>query len=471
MKKRNDKIFILLLVIVIFFVMSWIVEGGMYNAGSFVSTGFKRIGLFDIVAVFHTAVMNKLTDIFYILAVGGSYGVLSQTKSYRKLVYKVASFIKGKEAIAMAIITLLMGAYTSIGSQILVLFCITPFIISVFLRTGQDRVTALNAGFGGMFIGFLGLTFGTYGVNYLNDATGLGIEEMLFTKIILFIIAYVLYNVFAILYMKKHKDSDGIKYDMFCPEELDETKVKKRKRTKIWPIIVFGIVSLITIMLGFISWVASFDVKFFDEFFTSMTSIKIGNISIFGDLLGSYLPAFGNWTFLIYGSFVMLVFTIIMAIIDKMNVDLFIKNFGMGVKKISKVAFIYVFAFTIACLANAYPWQNTIINSLFGDGTFNVFSVFIIVFISTILVGDPDILTAMFGTFIAASFVDNLAVSGLIWRVSSALALVIGPTSFLLLTALTYVDLPYVRWFKYVWKFVLSFAVVVLIMLSLMLYV
>lgn len=471
MKKRNDKIFILLLVVVLYFVMSWIVEGGMYSSGSFVSTGFSRIGFFDLIAVFHTAVMNKLTDIFYILAVGGSYGVLSQTKSYRKLVDKVASFIKGKEAIAMAIITLLMGAYTSIGSQILVLFCITPFIISVFLRTGQDRVTALNAGFGGMFIGFLGLTFGTYGVNYLNDATGLEIEEMLLTKVILFVIAYVLYNVFAILYMKGHKDSDGTKYDMFCPEKLDETKIKKRKRTKIWPIVVFGLISLATMCLGFISWTESFGVKFFSEFFTSMTNVKIGSISIFGDLLGSYLPAYGSWTFLIYGSFVILVLAIAVAIADKMSVDTFIKNFGEGIKKISKVAFIYVFAFTIACLANAYPWQNTIINSLFGDGTFNVFSLFIIVFIATILVSDPDILSAMFGSFIAVSFAENLATAGLIWRVASALALVIGPTSFLLLTALSYVDLPYSRWFKYIWKFVLSFAFITLIMLSVMLYV
>lgn len=471
MKKRNDKIVMMFIVLLVFLVMSWVVPGGMFNNGTFTTTGYTRLGLFDIIAVIYSAFYYKLKDLFYIFTVGGCYGILSQTKSYRKLVDKASFLIKGKEAVVFAVITLVMGVYVSLSSQILSLFWLTPFIITIFLRNGYDRLTALSAGFGGTFIGYLGLTFGTFGVTRLNELTGIGIQDWIWVKIAIFIAAYILYTIFAILYMVKTKKVDSIEYDLYHPLELDETKVKKRHKAKVWPLLIVFVISFLVVLLGYINWVSSFGIKVFDEFYTTLsTGFKVGEVPVFGSIMGSYMKAFGAWDDLLFGSFVILFATILIALFDKVKVNVFLSSFGEGAKKISKVAFIYGFAFIVVFLASSFPWQNTLINMLFGNGTFNVAILLIIGVIAQILVGDPDYLAYAFSSYLTVAFADNIVAAGLIWRLGSAIALIVGPTSFLLLTALTYLDVPYTKWLKYIWKFILSFVFIVMLILVIVIY-
>ncbi|MDE5888656.1 MAG: hypothetical protein K2H20_01405, partial [Bacilli bacterium] len=312
MKKKSDKVIILLIAILIFMVMSWIVEGGAYSSGQFASTGVSQIGLFDVFLAIYSAFFRMLPDILYILVVGGCYEVLSQTKGYQKMVDKVSNFIKGKESIALAVITLLMGLYTSITSHILVLICVAPFIVSVFLRNGKDRLTALSAGFGGLFLGYLGLTFGTYGIAYINSAMGLNTSNWIVQKFVIFIVAYILYVLFAILHMRKCKKVNEVKYDHFYTEELDETKVKRKNKTKVWPTALICIIGVLVLALGYIDWTTSFNIKTFAEFHTSFTGgFKVADVPVFGTIIGSYMNAFGEWTDLLYGSFIIVLLTAI----------------------------------------------------------------------------------------------------------------------------------------------------------------
>lgn len=472
MKKKNDKIKILLIAILIYFVMSWIMEGGMYSSGEYASVGMQRMGLFDIILVAYSAFMRVLPDIIYILCIGGFYGVLSQTKGYRKLVDKTVKLIKGKELIAFGVITLLMGAYTSITSQILALFCVVPFIITVFLKSGYSRLTAISAGFGGMFIGYLGLTVGTYGVTYLNDMTGLSVTDWLGNKIILFVIAYVLFNVFGMLYMKKHKKVDETKYDMFYAEELDETKIKKKKQAKVWPTITIIVLMILVIGLGYISWSESFGIKVFDTLHTSIYSgFKIADIPIFGSLIGTYMKAFGDWNDLLFGTFIVVVATGLLALVNKVNIDTMFSNYGTGMRRISRLAIIYGLAISLAFFAASYPWPNNIVNTLFGSGSFNIFIILVIAILAQIMLVDPDCFSEMYGSFLSITFTENIVAVGVLWRLGSGIAYLVGPTSFLLLMALTYLDVSYKDWIKYIWKFALAFLIVALLALTLIIYV
>ncbi len=472
MKKKNDKVVILLVIFLIYLVMSWIVEGGMYSSGKFTSLGVTPVGIYDLLLVVYSAFVRVLPDVIYLLVIGGAYSVLSKTRGYRKLVDKTANLIKGKEAIALVIVTLLMGAYTSVTSQILTLFCVSPFIVSVFLRNGKDRITAISAGFGGLFIGYLGLTFGTYGITYLNSVTGLEVSDWIITKVIVFAVAFILFNIFAILNMKKNADVNETKYDMFLTEELDETKVKKRKRTKVWPTAIVMLIGLIVIALGYVDWTESFGIKLFTEIHTSFSDgFKVADIPLFSTFIGSYMKAFGEWEDLLNASFVVLIVTGIISLINKVDIETLTTNFGKGMRKISRVAFIYVLAESVAFLIVTSPWPNTIINSLFGSGSFNIFIILLIAIIAQILLSDPNCFSEMFGSYLTLTFADNLIATGLIWRLGSAIAFIVGPTSFLLLSVLTYLDVPYSKWLKYIWKFVASFMLVVLLVLAVIIYV
>ena len=472
MKNKNDKIFILLLVVLVCLVMSWIVEAGVYNSGAFSNVGYYRAGIFDVFALILSALYYKRIELFYILLIGGCYGVLVQTKMYRKLVDIVSEKIKGKEIIVMVLITLLMGAYVSISSNLLALLFISPFIVTLFLRNGYDKITAVSAGFGGILIGYLGLTFGTAEATYLYDSTGVDIVDWIWVKAVIFLVAYILFNVFAILHMKKNESADEQESDMFCPEFLDETKVKKSKRTKLWPILIVSAIVLINILLGYIAWSDSFDVSFFTDLHTNFTNaFVVADVPIFYSMVGSYMTGFGEWDSLMFAMFFLFIGVVVIALVNKMTINNFARYFGRGMKKISKVAFIFGLSYIMLFMATSFPWQNTMLNAMFGDGKFNVVIILLVAIIAQIFIGDPSYSAYQFAPYLAATFGSSIIASTILWRLGTGLALVVGPTSFILLIILTYANVSYKDWLKYIWKFAFSFMLASLLIMAVVLYV
>ena len=247
MKNKKEKNNNNLLIFVMFFLgyalLSWIIGATTYQAGKLVDIGMYRAGLYDLVGVIVSGITYKIEDIIYILFVGGTYGVLSKTRSYKKIVQNLVDIVKGREALIFAIITLLMGLYTSISSNIITMFFLVPLIVTVFLKCGQDKVTAISAGFGGMFLGYLGQTVGTYAVTnvasaattpFLHDYLNVGVNDFIWTKLLVFLLGYVLYNLFAIIHIKKIKSSNDFANDIFLVDEEISTS-KKKDRVKIWP--------------------------------------------------------------------------------------------------------------------------------------------------------------------------------------------------------------------------------------------
>lgn len=473
MKKKSDKIILVIIVMLLMMVVSWFVPGGTFSSGTYVESGMTRAGIYELFYLIYYTLTNQsiAIDMVYILTIGGCYGVLSQTKSYAKLVDKTAKLIKGKEAIAMLVITFLMGAYISIANQLLLMFCVVPFIVTVFLRNGCKKLTAISAAFGGMFIGTIGLTYGTFGMNEINSMLATlpnPVDKLILLRVVIFFAAYILFNLFAILYMNKYERSaNGSKFDLLCPIEVDESKVAKRKKTKVWPTATIIVISLIVVMLAYINWMGSFDVIFFRELHARFeNALVIGDIPLLSTLLGGMIEAFGEYSELAFACFVFITMSLILALVNKTSIDNYIKNFGAGVKKVSKVAFIYGFTHVIVILLSQYTWPITFINALFGDGTFSIFSLLIIAIIGFTLCVDFESFGSAYGAYIIMTYMEDLASATLIWHLGAAIAAVFVPTSFLVLVALTYADVPYVKWLKYIWKFVASFMIIVFVILA-----
>jgi uncharacterized ion transporter superfamily protein YfcC len=472
MNRKNDKLIIVLISMAVFLIFSWVLKISSVDTAGFLTEGsIIRLGLFELISMIFYSFQREIDVVLFILMVGGSYGVLKNTKSYRKLVDNTSKLIKDKEHIAFAIVTLIMGLYVSISSELLVLFILVPFIVSVFLRRGLDNLTAVSAAFGGIFIGFLGQTFGTYGFKNLLDSTGVIYTDFIWQKWVIFGIAYILYNVFAIYHLTHTKRKDNTDDDMYCPEKLVENKVPKRKRTKVWPTLVVAVISLIVILLGYIAWNDSFDIVFFSELHTSFQGLlKVNDVALPSTFIGSSISGLGEWKDFVHAIFVFFIATFVISLLNKMSISDFIKYYGRGAKKISKVAIIYALSYTLLYLFAISPWPATIIHSVFGTDSFNLFTLFIAAFLILTVCVDPGYSSAVYGPFLTYSFADCIVVSTIVWRIGGALASLIVPTSFILLMALTYADISYTKWVKYIWKFVVSFAIVSLIFLSIIVY-
>ena len=467
--KKNDKIIILGGLLIAYAILSWFASGGVYNNGVFTSSGIVRLGIFDLFIDVCQAFYVKAVDIFYILSIGGFYGFASRTKAYRKIVTKFSDFIAGKENVALLVITLLMGIYTSLTNNILSLLFITPFIITVFLRRGCDRLTCISAAFGGLFIGFFGQTFGVYGYNNLLTAASIGVKDGIVIKIFMFIATYIIYNAFAIYHMNHRvKNSEYTKFDMFPISEVDESKVKPSLRKKVWPTIVLFSLGIIVILLAYINWSTSFNVTVFNTALSKVQEFELFDTTVLSSFLGNF-TAFGQWD-IIGITFILVLFTIFMAIGDKISINDVIESYGVGIRRISKVAFIYVLVYSLFMAYLGSNWPMFIIKWLLGTD-FNIWGVFFGSILQSAFVVDLEYSTYYIGTAISTNFVDNLLDSALLIHMGYAVTNVVAPTSGILMIALSYLNVPYSKWFKYIWKFVAVMAFLCLIVIAFNAYV
>ena len=75
--KKNDKIVILVIIGMIMCVLSWVVSTGAFDSGKFVATELSKAGIFDYFLVLYYSFYYKCSEIFYLIVLGGTYGVLS----------------------------------------------------------------------------------------------------------------------------------------------------------------------------------------------------------------------------------------------------------------------------------------------------------------------------------------------------------------------------------------------------------
>lgn len=469
--KKNDKIIILLIIGLLCTVLTWFIESGTYQDGLFISKGIVRAGLFDYLLIVYYALYYKASTIFYLFVLGGFYGIVSKTKGYRKLVSNTVKLIRDKEIPALLITTFVVGLWTSMTKEILATLVVVPFIITVFLKRGKDRLTALSAAFGGVFIGTFGLTLGTYGVGELIRLLGLTIKDGIGFKIAMFILAYGLYNLFAIIHIRNQEDVvNHTKYDMFMTEKLDETDVKKNRRQKIWPtVLILSLVALLGV-IAYINWNDSFNVSLFDNIMTNIEGVTIDEIPVIQKILGSF-TAFGKWNDLLPLSFGLIVASIIMVIVNKVSIGDAFANFGEGAKKISKLVGIYMLVMAIFVLSYYFPWPVTLINAVFGSGKFSLFSILLAAILAGTLLVDSEYLGYIFGTYLLANFADHLVATSLLMHFGYAISMILAPTSFILMMALTYLDIPYKNWLKYIWKFALAILVVIVLLVAIIVYI
>lgn len=198
-----------LFAIIITVLLTWILPTSYYQY-SLVSDGTRnQVGLFDLFSYPTVALSYFGNIVVYILVIGGFYGVLYKIGAYGKLLNKIAEKAKGKEIIILSVIMVLLAVLTSISGASLGLLMIVPFIISLVLLMGYDKITAAMVTVGSIAVGMIGTTIsstyvtGDYGIEAQN---GMGIvnsilqtnsTDLIIAKLIILVIGLALLIIFT----------------------------------------------------------------------------------------------------------------------------------------------------------------------------------------------------------------------------------------------------------------------------------
>lgn len=526
--KKHNTLKVVLITLLAFILLSWILPTAVYQ-GQIMEQGRVQVGLFDIFTYPITALASFGHIALFVFVVGMFYGVLNKISAYRVLIDKLVKAFKGKEIIVVCSIMALYAIITSIcGLQIVLLFTF-PFVISLVLAMGYDKIVAAFTTIGGVIVGIIGTTFAYNNVIILANALSLKVTNGLVYKIIILFLSLGLLILNTVLYIKKkNKISKEEKKEIetYIPEATNV----KGKRTRVWPLVLVIDLILLVAILGFIPWGTVFNITLFDDITTAVTGwtipayialivlilivnlvlflkkkikdliiidsaigfitivILVGkfifkaklftnivnglteNFNIFGKILGN-VNSFGNWS-IPEATILLILGTIVLALIYKVKTDDAFDGVLAGAKKAFVPALIVILVYLGLIVCYYHNFQLVIFKGIFSvTKGFNIFTSSLVAILSTVFNSEP--LYAMNSVLpYLTSLVTNTKVYNVIWvlyQSITGLTLLVAPTSLVLLVTLYYLQIPYGKWLKTIWKLVLEILAVVLIICLIML--
>jgi len=449
--------------------LTWIFTYGYFNGAEFFDYGMNQQGITDIPNILYYAINFAVDKIIFLLALGAFYAVFSKCNGYKKLVTIIAEKFKGKEILFVLISSLLFTAMATLFTQSFISLVFVPFVVSIALSMNLDKLTAFCVTFGSLLIGTLGLTYGGEGLYWFNYYVQAGITTGIIYRLIILAIAFILFNFFTILHVKKvlkDKKLNELSADPFKVENVD-------KKAKVWPIIVLFAVLFVVIVLGYVGWEANFGITCFKTFHEWLLGLKVGDFAVFKVILGTLAKDafFGNWN-LFHASTLLVIISMLAALISRVKFDEFISAFGEGAKKMSKPLLLFVMIYMVMIAAYLSPFVPTIANMMFnGVEKFNPFLVSIPAFIANVFHTDFGFTGYVVATYFVSTFGANLEVVHTIFTTLYGFVGLFVPTSAILLIGLSYLDIDYKTWIKYIWIFVLAILVILLLLFTMMTYI
>ena len=215
----------------------------------------------------------------------------------------------------------------------------------------------------------------------------------------------------------------------------------------------------------------------FSDFNSWVANIKIGDYAIFGNIIGQpivssasssssgVIPAFGSWAMTDF-SILLFILTFIIAIASNIKFDKFIEYANDGIKKVLPVAITAMLISIVLVVMVTTGVNVTIVNWILSlTKGFNVATTTIATMVCSIFTGDFYYFVSNIGSVFAAviSNSDYYGVIAFIIQSVFNLMMIVAPTSVGLLIGLYYLDIPFTKWIKYIWKLFLIILVIILV--------
>ena len=441
MKKYNIfkvlSIVLVLTMITSYFVPATTIGYGSVSKGTAIPYGFADTFMNSI-----TAVSAFASTFLFIISVAILYMILKTTDKYDAIVNNVAYKFQNKKNLFVVLTVLIFGLLTTITGELFSMIVFVPFVINVLEKLGYNKASQVAVTIGSIILGFSGTMY-TF---YANQMLSTTFEDNLIYKILISIISLISLLVFVLIFNKPEKVS-----------------VSKEKVNKTLPVkIIMGIIGLFVI-LGFTSWSTYFKFTGFDDFLETIKDAKLFKVSVFDALIGQMAQPFGS--FQLYNLTVLILFsTVVISLIYRIKIDNIFEAVAKGIRKALPYTVIALIAYTI--LVNSYQVFYSIAISLVAKVHLN--NIVYTSIVSSVILPDASYATqfalTVLSTIKGAS--NNSLLIQIVFQTIYSLALLVSPTSIILLLALRFNNISYKSWIKYIYKFFVIVFIIDLIILS-----
>ncbi|MBP3920304.1 MAG: hypothetical protein J6D28_01935 [Bacilli bacterium] len=452
-KKSYELLKIIGITFLFFVILTWFIPTGSFSGGEFVKGDVSPIGLYGIFSspVYSFAVFAQYFVL--LLCVGGFYGILNKTHVYQRIVAFFGKCNKTKFLIATILINALI---TSLFGETMVIVILLPFFITVLLRLGYDKITSVASTIGASLIGGIASIFGNLAIykNYfkLEGNTGFIINIIMFIIIVFLFIMYVLGNL-----KKSGTKVEKIEIPLFVDK-------KDNKKSVVPLCIILGLIILL-IILGLYNWHYAFGLDIFNTLHEKLTTIELFGMPIISRIFGNFSEVgyFSNYDL----SALLVLGSCLIAWIYGIKLGDAIDSFRDGVKKMLLPATYVVLASTIfSCIvtANSGNISLTISNFILGlSSDFNVLTGSLSALSGSLFYNDYlYFMNGLYG-IISLYNTNMMPVILFVFQSMFGLMMFVLPVSITLIYGLKYLNVSYVEWIKYIWKFLLQIFLICII--------
>ena len=494
----------------LFAILTWLIPTGTYTEGKFTTAARDAVGLFDLIGVPVSTLITFALYVAVFACIGGLYGVMSKTGALDTWVSNITKKFEGKEKGFIIFTTIFFVVLSSLTGLLLPLFVLVPLFAMILFAMNYDKVTALASTVGAILVGSMASTYGFNITGYTKNILSLDMNSQIIAKVILLVLLTFALCFFVLRYASKDtgkkaakaivkkdsvkevsqkktptkkstskttakkstakkttkKSSKATTKNMAVSKNVKKVKNAKTKSTL--PLIIVFALMLIVSLVGMYNWYYSFGIGVFNDIHTTIMGVKIGDFPIFENLL-SGINAIGYWG---NNEFIMMmvIAAIVIAFIYKLSFGEFVESFIAGIKKMLPTALYAALASVILTVLYqaSYQGTGTIADTMFNwsmgltDG-FNVLTSGITALYGSFLYNDLYYLLYSLQAYITAFDVTTISIAGLLMQSMYALGMLILPTSVVLIAGLSYFDVSYKKWIKYIWKFALVALLIILL--------
>ena len=465
--KKNNTLKVLLITILFTYLLTWIFPISYYNGGLYTDVRYPA-GLFDIFN-YPTLTLYYFGQIaVYVLTVGAFYGVLNKTGVFRKICDRIVKLFKGKEIIFFSTIVVLLSVIVAFCGLSYELIFLLPLLASIILLMGYDKMTIAITFIGSIAVGFLGSLFASTITGTYMGTLATSYTDLIWVRIVMLVIG-ILILLLNIFFRIRKMDTKKVDDKELIAEKI-EVKSKKGKVKPSWPAILIFDLILLLMIIGTIDFGGAFNITIFEDFHENVMSFAIKDYQIFAKILGSTMQTvpLGSWSGIEFIT-IMLLATLILSLIYRIKLSDMFEDYKEGAKKFALPALLMVLAYTVLITVSNNPVILTILKPLLTitDG-FNSVTLSLSMFIGSIFNIDAYYTSAALLPYVTSIITDTsiYPLVGFICQAMQGLALLIAPTSIVLLGVISYLKISYVEWFKNIWKIFLELFIIAFILIT-----
>lgn len=465
--KKNNTLKVLLITILFTYLLTWIFPISYYNGGLYTDVRYPA-GLFDIFN-YPTLTLYYFGQIaVYVLTVGAFYGVLNKTGVFRKICDRIVKLFKGKEIIFFSTIVVLLSVIVAFCGLSYELIFLLPLLASIILLMGYDKMTIAITFIGSIAVGFLGSLFASTITGTYMGTLATSYTDLIWVRIVMLVIG-ILILLLNIFFRIRKMDTKKVDDKELIAEKI-EVKSKKGKVKPSWPAILIFDLILLLMIIGTIDFSGAFNITIFEDFHENVMSFAIKDYQIFAKILGSTMQTvpLGSWSGIEFIT-IMLLATLILSLIYRIKLSDMFEDYKEGAKKFALPALLMVLAYTVLITVSNNPVILTILKPLLTitDG-FNSVTLSLSMFIGSIFNIDAYYTSAALLPYVTSIITDTsiYPLVGFICQAMQGLALLIAPTSIVLLGVISYLKISYVEWFKNIWKIFLELFIIAFILIT-----